>query len=384
MAVVTWTFTTNYEGWTFGSNDVPADEVFFGKTFAGSAVRTHVSGAIGNTLTVPDLIHVLAVGSNYSPILNAAAQNGDTIAVDYSSTTFADMDITIEANYDDDTQETASISNSIAGTLTLTITVNKTLDYIRVRLANSTSASAIGFTNARDIEEVRLTTAVPIVGTGQMPLGIDVDLESGSKVYVTTWDGDLGGDLLLKEYNSSIALQNTYTIADNTATIIDIGNRTFFLSPYTPPFFGTANLGDIIYIYGRWDDGAVKHLAKSTNGGAGFSNIGDSGVWGADWVGAFFADDANILYAFVNGGSPALYRSLNAGTNWTNLSVLPFDIDPHGVSKHPDGRILIANRINGAQMVAYADSAYSAWTNATGSPSFPTAGGGARSIIWVT
>lgn len=274
---------------------------------------------------------------------------------------------------------------------TLVLNVNQTdIKQIRVEIRSSVQGSA-SYSGSVTLNSVTVTGAAgetagentnpfEAAGTGR-PLGLDVDLDDGSKIWQTAWETD---SFLLVEYNSALVFQSMKIFAPDNVTEAQVDARTFYISPYTPPFFGTASLNDIIYVYGRWDDGTVRHVSKSTDGGATFTDIGDSATWGADWVGAFFADDANTLYAFVNGGSPALYRSLNAGTNWTNLSVLPFDVDPHSVSKHPDGRILIANRINGAQMAAYADSAYAAWTNATGSPSFPTAGGGARSMIWVT
>jgi hypothetical protein len=208
----------------------------------------------------------------------------------------------------------------------------------------------------------------------------DIDLENGNTLYLTIWDGT---SLVLENRQSgSFSTVNKFKTF-GAATAAQIAARTFWIGCYCPPFFGTANLDDIVYAYGRWNDGTLRHISKSTDGGSSFTDIGDSATWTTGWVGAFFADDANTLYAFVNGASRALYRSLNGGSSWTNLSSLPFDVDYEAVSKHPDGRILIANRAAGAQMVAYADSAYSSWTNATGSPSFPTGGGGARSIIWV-
>lgn len=220
------------------------------------------------------------------------------------------------------------------------------------------------------------------VSIGLRPLEMDVDLETGSRVWVTSWED---GSLFLKRLPSTLVTSTSFSFGAATENEVDI--RTFYLSPYAPGFFGTANLNDIIYVFGRWDDGAVTHIEKSTDGGATFTDIGDSATWGAGWVGGFFADDANILYAFVNGGSRALYRSIDAGATWTNLSALPFDVDPGGVSKHPDGRILISNRDAGAQTAAYAESPdYSSWIDATGSPSFPasTPGNGSNAIIWVT
>jgi len=387
MAVTTWTFTSNFEGWTFAFNDVPGDLGDLpGKSFsvgAGTA-RTHVSGAIRNTLVIENVADVCTITNNYSPTLNTTIQNGDTIAVDYSAASDSDLSgIGIIAHYTDATTETINTSSAVAGTVTLTLTQNKTLDFIRVRLRRCTSGTATGSTHSRDILEVRLTTAAAFIGTGERPLELDVDLFSGAKIWKTKWKA---GGLYLEEHSSGLVLQNTFPIATGTtATTIEIDNRTYYLTPYAPPFFGAASLEDIIYIFGRWDDGSVRHLQKSIDGGSSFSDIGDSGTWGAGWVGGFFADDANILYAFVNGASRALYRSIDAGSNWTNLSSLPFDVEAGGVSKHPDGRILIINRDTGAQMAAYAEAPdYSSWIDATGSPTFPMAGGGANSVIWIT
>ncbi len=248
------------------------------------------------------------------------------------------------------------------------------------------NAALVGQEAVVTTETVRVTQHIIEIGFDQnsssllRPLGLDVDLESGSRVWVTAWDS---GTLSLKRLPATLASSTAFSFGAATEAQIDA--RTFFLSPYTPAFFGTANLNDIIYVYGRWNDGAVTHIEKSTDGGATFTDIGDSATWGADWVGGFLADDASTLFAIINGASPALYRSINGGTSWSNLSVTPFDVDPQAVSKHADGRILIANRVAAAQMVAFADPPnYPSWTNATGSPSFPIAGAGARSIIWVT
>ncbi len=373
MAVTTWTFTSNFEGWIFTDDS----------TGAGSASRAHVTGAIRNSLILDNGGVNTATARNDSPTLNAAIANLDTIALDFGASTSGIVGMIIVANYTDLTTESNGVSNAGAGTLTLTMTQSKTLDHIEIRYSIGAVGAGEGRSPDRDMLEVRLTTATPFIGIGERPLELDVELSGGSKIWATKWQE---GGLFLQEYSSGLALQNDFAIATGTtATITDINNRTFYLSPYAPPFFGTASLDDIIYIFGRWDDSGIEHLKKSVDGGASFSDIGDSGTWGAGWVGAFFADDANTLFAFVNGGSRALYRSINAGSSWTNLSSLPFDVDPGGVSKHPDGRILIINRDTGAQMAAYAEAPdYSSWIDATGSPSFPTAGGGSNAVIWIT
>jgi hypothetical protein len=381
MAVTTWSFTSSVEGWTIRDESTPAN--------GSKNTLAYDSGnqALEQNAFVPAIAGSLSRGWLLSPYLGAAVAPGDTIAMDVNALTGAPLGNTtrrVKAVYTDATTEEQTAVGQGAVTVTLNIAVTKTLDHIElVGVEVGNGAAATSYDLFCDVTEVRLTTATAFNPLGQRPIGVDIELEFGTTLYTTYWDGDLGGDFMLKVFDSDLTLLNTYTIANSTVTYLDLINRTYFLMPYCPPFFGTASLEDIVYIYGRWNDGAVKHLAKSTNGGSSFSDIGDSATWGVGWVGGFLADDANTLYAFVNGASRALYRSLNGGTSWSSLSSLPFDVDPGAVSKHPDGRILIANRAAESQMVAYADSAYSSWTNATGSPSFPTTGGGARSIVWV-
>lgn len=365
MATTTWSFVSSVQGWTF--LDVSSGSSSSSMAHSASAESLRCTMTIVSGETAIDI---------FSPELNIPVLIGDTIEADY---TWSDIPsgngVVVRANYTDATFDAIGNTRVAAGTDTLTVTVNKTLETIQLGFARGAGASYVA-----DYLEVRLITASAPT-TGIRPLGLDVDVESGANIWTTYLD--ISALLLkLRKYNS--ALESTGTFDFGAATEAQVDARTFYLSPYAPAFFGTAGLDDIIYVYGRWDDGAVTHIEKSTDGGASFTDIGDSATWGADWVGGFFADDASTLYAFVNGASPQLYRSLNGGTSWTSLSVMPFEVDPEAVSKHSDGRILIANRASGAQMVAFADSAYSSWTNATGSPSFPTAGGGARSIVWVT
>lgn len=379
MTTTTWTFADGFEGWTFVDDS----------TVNAQAFRTHVTGAIRSTMDVDAAAGTrTAIGLHSSPIIGVVATGGDQIQLDYgaaSNPIGSGDEIILTAIYTDTTESSVSTNNFGAATLTRTLIAGKTLDYIRITNQVGFSGFSPGATydSFRDWFEVRLTTVNPVSGLFlTRPLGIDVGLETGAKIWTTFWRN---GTLYLREYTSALIAQ--IAIQFGLATEAQVDNRTFYLSPYTPPFFGTANLDDIIYVYGRWDDGAVTHIEKSTDGGSSFSDIGDSGTWGAGWVGGFFADDANTLYAFVNGGSRALYRSIDAGSTWTNLSSMPFDVDPGGVSKHPDGRILISNRDAGAQTAAYAEAPdYSSWIDATGSPSFPvsTPGSGSNSIIWIT
>jgi hypothetical protein len=345
----TWTFTDTFEGWIF-------DDISPSPCSGCTATRSHVAGAIRNDLTLPQIPTVAVYANNRIVDLEIPVVANDSIEFDYGAPSDADnTGFDVEIEFTDATTEKSSVVDTGSGTLTHTVVAaSKTLDTITVTARRSTAGSPPPEQNFTvDVLEVRLITASPpppITGSGERPLELDMDLETGAKIWSTVWDG---GELQLREYSSALALQNTFSIATGTL-ITEIDSRQIYSTPYAPPFFGVASLDDIIYIFGRWDDGTLRHLQKSTNGGSSFSDIGDSGTWGDGWVGGFFADDANILYAFVNGGSRALYRSINAGSSWTSLSSLPFDVDPGGVSKHPDGRILISNRDAGAQTAAYA------------------------------
>lgn len=160
MPVLTYSFNSGYNGWTFNDNSASA---YPGKNACPtcSATRSYVTGAIRNTLVVASLANVAAWGQNFSPTeLGVTVQNGDTIEVDVSATSdAAATQEDVYAIYTDATYETVSSAGSGATTVTLTLTQNKTLDYIRVDVVRSTSGSAIGSTSYRDILEVRLTTA---------------------------------------------------------------------------------------------------------------------------------------------------------------------------------------------------------------------------------
>lgn len=363
MTITTWSYVSGEEGWT-GNDDSTGD---------ASATLTHSVPAAAlranMTVTGAGSQTVMAIESD---TLNIPIQSGDSVAWDFSGSS-VQVGKTLVVFYTDATNEFNTVSGTIPGTLTVNLTSTKTIDFIRTQFDRLIGGGSDTFTI--DSDEVRLTTAL---SPGVRPLGIDVDVDGGTKIWETVWGANT---LFLREYSTALAIQIVASFG--TATEAQVDARTFYLSPYAPPFFGTAGLDDIIYVYGRWDDSSVTHLEKSTDGGSSFTDIGDSATWGAGWVGAFFATDSSNLFAFVNGAARALYRSTDGGSNWTSLSSLPFDVDPGAVSLHADGRLLISNRVAAAQMVAYAESPdFSSWINAT--DAFPTGGSGSPAIIWVT
>lgn len=381
----TWTFLSDFEGWTF--EDVGA-EISANPCPNCTATRSHVPGAIRTTLVVDSLPNVTAAGEHTSPTLGAAIVNLDTIDVDYSATSDAfNTLVRVTATYTDTTTETTSVTDTGVGTLTLTLTQAKTLDTITILLARSTSGSAIGSTHSRDILEVRLNTATKF-GAGERPLELDVGLAAGNKIWVTKWKSD---DLYLDEYSSDLALQNTFLIATGT-TSAEIDNRVFYLVPYAPSFPGAPGLDDIIYIFGRWGaSGTTHHIDKSIDGGATFTDIGDAS-WTTERVGAFSASDGGAtLYAFLNSASPALWQSIDSGVSWAQINTLPFNVERESVSRHGGAaaEFLIGNNAAEAEMGAFLGTPYTdTWIGATGPAGqrLPVAADGGlniASIIWI-
>lgn len=203
-------------------------------------------------------------------------------------------------------------------------------------------------------------------------LGLDIDRHGGTKLYIATFDGT---NLVLQQRaTSGLAVSVSTTLG--ASTLAQIAAYTYYANVFCPPaIFGDSST---VYVFGRWTDGTVRHLQKSTDGGATLSDIGDSATWGADYISAFFATDANTLFAFRAGTTKALYRSQDGGGTWDNLGSLPFNVAR--ASLGADGRIAICNRDSGGAQVSIADGPlFSSWTNISGS--LPT--GGKGSIVWV-
>lgn len=180
MAVTTWSFASDVQDWTGTDSSSGA---------GGPTSMSHVAGALRATLTCPGAAPDLAQMEMTSPDLNVEVQNGDTVAIDYGAPSDAGLGepdarrgITIRATYTDTTTQDASIINIISGTLTLTMTVNKTLETIKVfcNRGGANQPAAETFTN--DLEEVRLTTSVDpatlepggaTAGSGTVGLGVN-------------------------------------------------------------------------------------------------------------------------------------------------------------------------------------------------------------------
>lgn len=383
MTTYTWSFETGLEDWSLRDESAPDNGSFSAITWDSA------DEAIEQEAFIPAIAGSLSRGWILSPVLTIPVDDGDTIEMDVSALSPGGSPATtrrVRAVFTDTTQQDTTAVGSGATTVTLTLSSGaKTLDHIElVAVEIGNGGVPVSFDIFCDLLEVRLTVAATPSADGLRTLGMDVDLADGNGIWITYQD--VSSEILkLRKYSSSLSILGTANFGSATEAQVDA--RTYYISPYNPPFFDNTALGEIVYIYGRWNDGTTRHLTVTTNAGTSYTDIGDSATWGSGWVGGFFADDANTLYAFVNGGSRALYRSIDGGSNWSNLGSLPFDVDPGGVSKHPDGRILISNRDSDSATAAYAEGPnYSSWIDATGSPSFPSAspGNGSNAIIWIT
>jgi len=218
---------------------------------------------------------------------------------------------------------------------------------------------------------------------GYRPLAMDVDTEDGSRLYVTGW---VAGVLVCQRYDSALSFQESRQFG--SATEVEVADKTYFIVPRCPHELGGSGFGDDVWVFGRWNDGGVKHLAYSSNGGMSFADKG-SGSWDSNHrLGAIdILYDGLTLHAFVNHAStPRLWRSPDQGGSWTDLNSVPFNVEFDAFTRcnWAADEFMIGRNGPGAQMAAWIESPYDgAWTDATGSPSLPTGAGAITAIIWV-
>lgn len=219
------------------------------------------------------------------------------------------------------------------------------------------------------------------------PLAIDVDTEDGSRIYITSW---IDGSLRSMFFDSD--LTSISSVDFGPATADEPTAKTYFVVPRTPHFPSVADFGDIVYVFGRWDDGGTaRHVARSTDGGATFTTIGDAS-WTTERVGALSVlDSGATIYAFLNSASPALWRSIDGGATWAQINTLPFNTEYEAVSRHGGAaaEFLIGNNAAEAEMAAFLETPYTnTWIGATGPagqrlPVAADGGSNIASIIWI-
>lgn len=224
-------------------------------------------------------------------------------------------------------------------------------------------------------------------GLGEVrPLAMDIDTEDGSRVYLTLWSA---GNKIYCQRRATSDLSVEGTTEVGSATEAEIADKTYFVVPRCPHVPAETGFGNWLWLFGRWNDGAVKHLAFSNNGGATLINKG-SGSWDSNHrIGALdVLGDGNTVYAFINHATtPRLWTTPDGGTTWQDLNSVPFNVEFDALSRatwSEDEEFLIGNSAAAAQMAAWLGKPYTDdWEDATGDPGLPTEAGFISAIIWV-
>lgn len=200
------------------------------------------------------------------------------------------------------------------------------------------------------------------------PLAFDIDKKDGKFLFLTTWRG--GGNLYAEKWNASNGTRLEQTGFGN-ATQAEMEAKTYYIVPNCP-FLHGADWGNHLWVFGRWNDGGIKHLSLSGDGAQTFTHVGE-GTWGANHrVGGIRVHyDEDTVWAFINHASPRLWETPDQGTTWSNINSMPFSIEFTSLDWF-DQTFLIGRNAAGAMMAAWIRTPYTgSWTDATGSPSLP-------------
>lgn len=220
------------------------------------------------------------------------------------------------------------------------------------------------------------------------PLAEDIDTEDGTRLYMTVWNDSV---LTLQRRTASTLVLESQTSL-GTAAEADVAAKTYFVVPRTPHLPGVANFGDIVYVFGRWDEsGTIRHIMRSVDGGVTLTDIGDAS-WTTERVGALSVSDGGAtIYAFLNSASPALWLSTDSGASWAQVNTLPFSVEWEAVNRHGGAaaEFIIGNNVAEAEMGAFLETPYTdTWIGATGPagqrlPVAADGGSNIASIVWI-
>lgn len=276
MGVTTWTFQDSYEGWIF--EDVSIE--FWNPP--GTATRSHIAGAIRNTVSYPASgVDVGAASRAYIPgTISVVAVAGDKIELDRSASSDAGAYGTeIHAVYSDETDDFAFSQAAGSFTLTLNLIAGKTLVDIYMTASISRSGAGGGRTSSADYEEIRLTTSNPLTPTAGKLRTPDAYIAEQSDGGGGVQGGDGGGS------------------GGNLADISDDG-----LYIYIALF---NNLGHPTLI------------RMSTQLDADGSVVFEPGAGGRIGVQCGRHNDSDVWVAGVFDGTNTVEKSENAGSSWT-------------------------------------------------------------------
>ena len=133
---------------------------------------------------------------------------------------------------------------------------------------------------------------------------------SGGTVTVYEADGTSNGNL-----RKSVDGGATWSAAMAAATGFCGGQCFYNISLAVAP-----NNANVVLIGGNVTGASSRLIARSTNGGTGFTNV-NNGVHADNHAAAFAPSDANIAWMGTDGG---IYKSTNNGASWTSQNIAGF------------------------------------------------------------
>jgi hypothetical protein len=204
------------------------------------------------------------------------------------------------------------------------------------------------------------------------PLGIEVDSQDSSRIYVTVWDGT---NLQLRVFNADMENQRSYGLG--AASAAEVAAKTYYAMPFSPHLPGNADFGDYIFVYGRMA-GSITHVAKSIDAGVSFSDVGNPAWDGASRVTRFGAGQygsPDELRAFLTSPDEFWHAM---GSNWQKQADLASEV--LDASRGPETTThpyVVAIKNEG---IFYSDDPYQQWGKLDDQPPTPTSDG---AIVWI-
>jgi hypothetical protein len=314
MAVTTWTFLTSFEGWKFEDQS----------SGGGTAARSHIPGALKNSLTYPDFTVSEGAALNSIPgFINVVIAAGDKVELDRGAASDGIVVATrITAYYTDATTDTTFSQTIGASTHTLNLTSGKTLENIEIRNSIGNGGSVPARSVNVDNLEVRLThtNAIPtqynvlqpvqvLPGENVSAMGVN---QSGTHLFIAMQSGVTGFPLVIKIDRPTSTTPTQIAVYEPTAgtnaNIAKTGNFDRML------FFG--NFGT--------DVGVIDHaIAAVTN-----TDISPTSI-GAKIIQPLRADPGDIDHIIaINRDDQDAIETEDGGSNWSALNAaLGIEVD---------------------------------------------------------
>jgi hypothetical protein len=327
---ITWSFNTSEQDWVF------TDEFC-----TGTATST---GSWSLAKEAWDLNMTPVGGTAWGAIrldgLNIPVEIGDTVEFDFSvSSPQANTSLLINVIYDDETVYTAFGDTPSAGTRTLTITVDGTIDKIECMSGRQVG----GGIYSQDIEEVRVITASQVVATpGVLRTPENVIDDQGGAAAGGAGGGAGGNIASISASGTSIYIASFNdlgfpTLIKIAAALSADGSVVFDPGPGGRIGVQCGQLNnDVVYVAGSFD--GTNRIEKSEDAGSSF-NVIDDGTFGTIRSFAVGPNSDNRIIVF-DGDNGDIIESLDGGGTWTTInssvtqlvnSIARFDINPEEI-----------------------------------------------------